>query len=117
MLVGLLSLVARAPLRAPPVLLAEPTAFASTPGWPPLQKALDALPVFTVANEEGKPLQYEVNGEKVAVFYADVAQAKGELEEAPEEFAALREQVGALKEIATREVDTAEVLAALESGR
>ena len=29
-------------------------------GWPQLQANLDKLPMFTVANQEGKPLQYEV---------------------------------------------------------
>lgn len=43
---------------------------------------LDALPVFAVANKEGKPLQYQVNGQPMAVFYADIDVAKNELESA-----------------------------------
>ena len=36
------------------------------------------MPVFTVANEEGKPLQYEIGEKPLAVFYADVNAAKME---------------------------------------
>ena len=51
MLVRLLAIAAAQ--RAPePSLLAAAT-FTDNPGWPPLQKALDAVPMFTVANQEG----------------------------------------------------------------
>eukprot|EP00316_Scyphosphaera_apsteinii_P013265 CAMPEP_0119330974 /NCGR_PEP_ID=MMETSP1333-20130426/79433_1 /TAXON_ID=418940 /ORGANISM="Scyphosphaera apsteinii, Strain RCC1455" /LENGTH=209 /DNA_ID=CAMNT_0007340461 /DNA_START=94 /DNA_END=723 /DNA_ORIENTATION=+ len=56
--------------------------FTDSPSWPPLRRLLDALPVFTVANEEKKPLQYEVDGQPMAIFYADVLAAKNELEAA-----------------------------------
>ena len=54
----------------------------SSAGWPALKEALDKLPVFTVANEEGKPLEYEVDGKQSAIFYADVEAAKNELKAA-----------------------------------
>ena len=38
--------------------------------------------MFTVANEEGKPLQYEVDGKPMAIFYADVAAAKKQFDAA-----------------------------------
>ena len=46
--------------------------------WPLLQAALDKLPVFTVANSEEQPLQYQVGERKLAVFYADVKVATNE---------------------------------------
>jgi len=46
--------------------------------WPLLQAALDKLPVFTVANSEEQPLQYQVGERKLAVFYADVKVATKE---------------------------------------
>ena len=52
---------------------------------PQIQSQLDALPVFAVANEEGKPLQYQVDGKPMAIFYADVDVAKDELEKAKEQ--------------------------------
>lgn len=48
-------------------------------GWPQLQGILDKLPVFTIANSEGKPLQYQVNERTMAIFYTDVEAAKTEL--------------------------------------
>lgn len=59
------------------------------PGWERLQPALDQLPVFTVANEEGQPLQYEVDGKPVAIFYSDVEAAKQELVAAREQYPSL----------------------------
>lgn len=44
------------------------------------------MPLFTVANEKGQPLNYEVNGKDVAIFYADVEQAKEELKASVEQF-------------------------------
>ena len=46
-----------------------------SPGWPQLQRMLDALPVFAVANEEGEPVQYTLDGQQLALFYADVSEA------------------------------------------
>ena len=46
--------------------------------WPLVQAALDKLPVFTVANSEEQPLQYQVGERKLAVFYADVKVATKE---------------------------------------
>ena len=58
------------------------------PGWPQLQAELDRLPAFCVANKEGQPLQYEINGKPAAVFFADVDAAKAELAAARAEAAA-----------------------------
>ena len=55
-------------------------------GWPQLQANLDKLPMFTVANQEGKPLQYEVGEKPLAVFYADVDAAKKELAQSLSQF-------------------------------
>ena len=50
--------------------------------WQSLSAQLDQLPVFTVANAEGQPLQYEIDGKPKALFYADIEAAKKELEAA-----------------------------------
>ena len=47
-------------------------------GWPLLQGVLDKVPVFTVANSEEQPLQYQVGDQKLTVFYADVKVATKE---------------------------------------
>jgi hypothetical protein len=67
-----------------PRLLGSPSLLAANQlldgaGWPQLQGILDKLPVFTIANSEGKPLQYQVNERTMAIFYADVEAAKTEL--------------------------------------
>ena len=71
-------------------LAASPRLQAADPfesaAWPQLQGALDKLPVFTVANQEGKPLQYEIQGTPLAVFYADVEAAKMELAAAQRQY-------------------------------
>lgn len=54
--------------------------------WKALATQLDRLPVFTVANAEGQPLQYEIDGTPTALFYADVDAAKAELTNAVKEF-------------------------------
>lgn len=54
--------------------------------WAVLSSQLDGLPVFTVADIEGRPLQYEVDGQSKAMFYADVDAAKMELEQARTKF-------------------------------
>ena len=51
-------------------------------GWPQLQDMLDKVPVFTVANNGGQPLEYQVGERKLAVFYADVEVAKKEYDTA-----------------------------------
>jgi len=58
----------------------EATPITASPRWPTISSLLDALPVFALANGEGKPLQYEVNGKPMAIFYADVLVAKTEYE-------------------------------------
>ena len=59
------------------------------PGWPRVKALLDRLPVFTVANEQGQPLQYEADGKPLALLYADVDAAKSELKSAKEEHPSL----------------------------
>jgi len=54
--------------------------------WPALAKQLDRLPVFTVANAAGQPLEYQIDGEPTAMFYADVEAAKEELATARKSF-------------------------------
>ena len=55
--------------------------------WPPLQLALDKLPVFTVANLEKQPLQFQMGDDrKVSAFYADLEVAKEQVEKAQEQY-------------------------------
>lgn len=53
-------------------------------GWTPIKKDLDSLPIFCVANQEGKPIAYSITVNKetfqVPFFYCDVEDAKEELE-------------------------------------
>lgn len=62
-------------------LNAAESLFAS-PGWAAIKKELDFVPTFCVANREGQPIEYEMNGVPLAVFYCDVEAAKAELAEA-----------------------------------
>ena len=64
----------------PPTMTTSPVT--DSPEWPSIQGQLDALPVFTVANEDEKPLQYQVNGQPMAIFYADLLAAKKALDDA-----------------------------------
>ena len=52
--------------------------FASA-GWPAIKKDLDELPVFTVANDKGQPLQYSVGGSAMPFFFVDLDAAREEL--------------------------------------
>ena len=58
--------------------------------WPALQGVLDELPVFTVANGEGQPLQYQTQGSKgerqLAIFYTDVKAAEEQFYTARNQF-------------------------------
>ena len=40
---------------------------------------LEQVPVFVCANAAGQPLRYERDGRPLALFYADISQAKQEL--------------------------------------
>lgn len=60
--------------------------FDKNPAWGKLQVELDQLPTFTVANKEGQPLQYEKEGQPLAIFNADLEEAKAELTKAQEQF-------------------------------
>jgi len=70
-------------------------------GWAPIKKDLDSVPIFCVANKEGKPIVYSVtvkkreegtNGDdaqpstfQIPFFYTDVEDAKAELKKAKDE--------------------------------
>ena len=54
--------------------------------WKTLQLELDTLPVFTIVNEDGAPLQGERNGSPSTAFFADVAEAESELSAVKELF-------------------------------
>jgi hypothetical protein len=54
-------------------------------GWGTVKKELNDLPVFTCANEQGHPLQYDLNGQSAPFFYCDVEAAKTELAKASAE--------------------------------
>lgn len=69
--------------RVPSPMMNAPTVpLTDSPAWSKVQGMLDAYPVFTLANENEKPLQYEVNGQPMAMFYADVDVAKDQLKAA-----------------------------------
>lgn len=53
-----------------------------SPGWAAIKKELDYVPTFCVANKQGQPIEYEMNGVPLAIFYCDVEAAKAELAEA-----------------------------------
>jgi hypothetical protein len=57
-------------------------------GWRPIQDDLDQVPIFTCANQEGKPLAYTVEMKDqtytVPFFFCDVDDAQIELEKATE---------------------------------
>ena len=48
-------------------------------GWKVLMPELEQVPVFVCANAAGQPLRYERDGRPLALFYADISQAKQEL--------------------------------------
>lgn len=53
------------------------------PGWAVVAQELDKLPAFTVSNEQGQPLQYEIEpGKPVGMFHANIIDAKKELADA-----------------------------------
>lgn len=69
-------------LRAPPPRLAAGPEIFDNPGWAALSAELDQCPAFSVANAEGQPLQYEREGNALAMFYTDLDAAKAELSQA-----------------------------------
>lgn len=69
--------------------LSASRALFTSAGWPALRQKLDSLPVFTCANEEGQPLQYEVEGNPSAMFYASLEDAQRELASSREMFPTL----------------------------
>jgi len=58
----------------------------SSASWPTLQATLDLIPVFSCADEQAAPIQYERNGTPLALFYADVEAAQAELASSREMF-------------------------------
>ena len=60
----------------------------SSDGWESICADLDQLPIFTVANEQGQPIAYEVvrKGESLRVpyFYVDIGDALNALKSARE---------------------------------
>ena len=50
--------------------------------WPQVQAVLDQTPVFTVANSDNQPLQYQVGDRQLAVFYVNVEAGKQSYETA-----------------------------------
>jgi len=57
----------------------------SSEGWPAIEQELDTVPIFTVANEKGQPLQYTVEMKdqepfSVPFFYTHAPDALEELE-------------------------------------
>lgn len=61
-------------------------AILEAPGWEGVRKLLNELPVFCCANVQGQPLQYEMDGKPLAMFYACVDAAKAELALARKEY-------------------------------
>jgi hypothetical protein len=60
----------------------EGSDFFAGESWFAIKRCLDSTPVFCVANEQGSPLQYEVNEKPMAQFFIDVEAAQAELKEA-----------------------------------
>mmetsp|Transcript_9389 Transcript_9389/g.10928 ORF Transcript_9389/g.10928 Transcript_9389/m.10928 type:complete len:238 (+) Transcript_9389:28-741(+) len=50
--------------------------------WAIIKEELDHVPVFSCANEQGQPLQYNVGGGPIAFFFCDIDAANKELEKA-----------------------------------
>jgi hypothetical protein len=79
-----------------PTPIRQPSSISSTPadsadlfeseGWKPIEADLNKLPIFTVANQEGKPLAYTVetkdNSYTAPFFYVDIDDALEELQKA-----------------------------------
>jgi hypothetical protein len=81
-----------------PTPIRQPSSISSTPadsdstdlftseGWKPIEADLNKLPIFTVANQEGKPLAYTVetkgNSYTAPFFYIDIDDALEELQKA-----------------------------------
>jgi hypothetical protein len=64
----------------------SPQEMFNSPGWQPIKKELNSLPIFCCANEKGQPLQYTVNAETtMPFFYCDVKSAEDELMKARQE--------------------------------
>lgn len=76
--------------RARTQFMMEPTLEIDGSRWLEIKSRLDVLPVFSVGNDDKKPLQYTVSAQggpprTIALFYADVRDAKSALETAMRE--------------------------------
>lgn len=73
--------------RAPAPSLSMAAGFFEATGWKPLAAELDKLPVWTCANEDGQPLQYErEDGSPLAMIFAELGDAQKELANAQRMF-------------------------------
>lgn len=55
----------------------------STPDiWGPIKQELDHVPVFSCANEQGQPMQYQIGEKPLAFFFCDIEAAKEDLQKA-----------------------------------
>jgi len=72
--------------RAVTRLRAGGDAILDAPNWPSVKRVLDELPVFTCANAQGQPLQYERGGQPLALFYSCIEACREELKLAKEEW-------------------------------
>jgi len=67
----------------------EPNELFDAPGWPAIEKELDQVPVFALANAEGQPIKYSIGKSdseaiEIPLFYTHVEDALAELEKAKE---------------------------------
>jgi hypothetical protein len=66
---------------------ATPEELFASNGWKAVRQELDSCPVFCCANEQGKPLQYNVNAQTtMPFFYTSIQAAEVELVKAKAEF-------------------------------
>jgi len=66
-----------------------PNEMFDSPGWGAIEKELDQVPIFAVANSEGQPLKYSIERKdgdalEMPLFYTHVEDAMAELEKAKE---------------------------------
>ena len=72
----------------------KPNELFESPGWVDIEKELDQVPIFAVANAEGQPIKYRIekkdNSFEVPLFYTHVEDALQELEKAKEKSPTLK---------------------------
>ena len=71
-----------------------PNELFDSPGWGAIERELDEVPIFSVANAEGEPLKYRIEKKddafEVPVFYTHVEDALRELDKAKENTPSLK---------------------------